>query len=403
VADRIFASALLLREPAARVMGASVPGVAPVDDDDGTLVRQHLQERAGNLNVAKASATMEFRDDTNLSPHDPDLSIDTFSPHSYVDRLKGAGAAVYHYSGWFDGAYQLSAIKRFHQFDGANDQLILGPWEHSGRQNISPWEPSREPLFDHDAELIAFFDQHLLTDSPGEIAAPEQRVRYYVMGSERWKSAPTWPPPGVRMQQWYIGPSQTLTTDRNDRVDTDARVLVAGRHGTGLASRWRSLLPMLSLTHYTERSGPDIATFTSSPLTADLEVVGHPILKVKMSSTSTDPRLFVYLEDVTPNGEIHYVTEGLLRARDRREKRNKPVSHKDIPYHSFKRADAQSVNPGEVFTMTMDLLPTAYLFRKDHSLRLTFAGQDADHFELGPNGTHHIELGACSLGLPVAE
>jgi putative CocE/NonD family hydrolase len=400
VADRIFASALRLRGPAARLIGASVRGVAPVDADDGTRVSAHMQERGRNLNVAQATETLEFRDDTNLSPNDPELTIDAFSPHSHIHQLRASGAATYHYSGWFDGAYQLSAIKRFHAYGNEKDQMILGPWEHSGRQNISPWETSRTPLFDHDAELLEFFDRHLIDG--GEPAEENTRVRYYVMGAEVWKSAPTWPPPGVTHQDWFIGKSEGLTIDKQERRDGDVRILVTGRHGTGRASRWRSLLPMLSLTHYEGRSGPDIASFTSSQLAGDLEVVGHPIVDVKMSSTTNDPRLFVYLEDIAPDGSVHYVTEGLLRARHRRQKRDKPASHRDIPFRSFERADAQEVEPGERFKMTIDLLPTAYCFRAGHSIRIVLAGQDVDHFEAGPRGTHMIEARSVRLRLPVA-
>lgn len=396
-ADQLFATALRLRGPAARLIGASVRGVAPVDSDDGTRVRAHMKERTDNLNVAQAAARLQFRDDIGESPHNSELTIDSFSPHTYADRLKAANAAVYHYSGWFDGAYQLAAIKRFHTFDKADDQLILGPWEHSGRQNISPWDPSREPHFDHDAELLEFFDRHLFEhQTPPD---RDKRVRYFVMGSEEWKAAPTWPPPGVTNERWRFGDAGAFGPDVSG--DGEARIVVAGRHGTGRASRWRSLLPMLSLTHYVPRSGPDIATFQSSPLSEDLEIAGHPILNVQMHSTTDDPRLFVYLEDVAPDGEVHYVTEGLFRAIHRKEKRSKPVSHKDIPYHSYLRADAKPVEPHESFRMTMDLLPTAYRFRKGHAIRVVFAGQDVEHFEPGPKGTHFIELANTSLDLPI--
>ena len=38
--------------------------------------------------------------------------------------------------------------------------------------------------------------------------------------------------------------------------------------------------------------------------------------------------------------------------------------------------------PGEVAELVFDLLPTSYLFRKGHSVRVAIAGADKDHFAL---------------------
>lgn len=396
--DALIAAALRLDRPAAALMGRAVAGVAPVDDDDGTAIAAHMSERTQNLNVALAAGQITYRDDPGESPFNDGLVIDEFSPHSHLDKLRNH-AAVYHYSGWFDGAYQRSAIQRFHAYGADHDQLILGPWEHSGKQNISPWESSRSSLFDHDAELLDFFDRHLLDETPTHEAS--SRVRYFTMGAERWQSAPTWPPPGVESMRWYPGENGTLGQTRGEGGED--RLLVVGRHGTGHASRWRSLLPILSITHYEARDGDDIVSYTSPPLNDAMEVTGHPIVSVALASTTSDPRLFAYLEDVAPDGTTRYVTEGMLRALHRREKREAPVEYKDIPYRTFRREDARPSEPGEKMVVKFDLYPTSYQFKKGHSIRLVLAGQDVDHFETGPNGSHMIERGSKTwLDLPVA-
>lgn len=397
VLDRAVATALALRKPAAGLVGRGIPGVAPVDDDDGESIVRHIAERANNLNVATATKNVVFRDDPVESDFDEDMWMDDISPRFYVDKLRG-NAAVYNYSGWFDGAYQKSAIMRFHAYQGGLDQLILGPWEHSGKQNVSPWEASRTPYFDHDAELLDFFDRHLVHDEPS--VEKSSRVRYFTMGSERWQTSETWPPPNVATMRWYPDEEGKLRRERGDGGED--RLLVVGRHGSGRASRWRSLLPMLSLTHYEPRSGRDIITYTSPPLTDEMEVTGHPIVSVAFASTTSDPRIFAYLEDVAPDGTTHYVTEGQLRATHRREKRDRPIEYRDIPYRTFERSDARQTSPGQRIIMKFDLLPMSYRFAKGHSLRLVLAGQDVDHFERGPEGTHMIERGARTwIDLPV--
>src|SRR5690606_27223029 len=115
---------------------------------------------------------------------------DDISSQTYAEEISKSGAAIYNYSGWFDGGYQMAAIKRYLRHQQPDHRLMLGPWDHGGRRRISPYSlgPAR---FDHAAELIKFFDNHLKDTAPDPDAPP---VRYYTMGEEQWKSADHWPP-----------------------------------------------------------------------------------------------------------------------------------------------------------------------------------------------------------------
>ena len=101
---------------------------------------------------------MNHRDDRGLSALEPDATIDVFSPHTYLRDIDGSGAAIYSYSGWLDGGYTHSAVKRHVNLSGARHRLILGPWDHGGRQHISPMARGRS-RFDHVGEVVAFFEQ----------------------------------------------------------------------------------------------------------------------------------------------------------------------------------------------------------------------------------------------------
>ena len=46
------------------------------------------------------------------------------------------------------------------------------------------------------------------------------------------------------------------------------------------------------------------------------------------------------------------------------------------------RKDGMPLVPGEVAELVFDLLPTSYLFKKGHSIRVAIAGADKDHFPL---------------------
>jgi hypothetical protein len=115
-------------------------------------------------------------------------------------------------------------------------------------------------------------------------------------------------------------------------------------------------------------------------LDRDLEVTGHPIATLYLSATTTDTTVFAYLEDIDEQGQVTYVTEGLLRALHRKLS-NPPAGYPPfIPHRSFKRKDALSLHPGEVFQLVFDLFPTSYQFKKGHQIRLSLAGTDRDHF-----------------------
>jgi uncharacterized protein len=76
------------------------------------------------------------------------------------------------------------------------------------------------------------------------------------------------------------------------------------------------------------------------------------------------------------------------------------------PYHSFKRSDASPLPLGAVTEMTFEILPTSYLFKRGHSIRLALAGADKDHFAVLPGPppiwrVHRDSVHASRICLPV--
>ena len=62
--------------------------------------------------------------------------------------------------------------------------------------------------------------------------------------------------------------------------------------------------------------------FTSAPLPKDLEITGVPILDLWVTSTHTDGNFIAALEWVTPEGESHFITEGMIRGSHAKTHRN---------------------------------------------------------------------------------
>lgn len=390
-----------------------VTGAMPVDGDHRHRLRaEAVAAHAANYEIHSQALSLAFRDDVAPSdpnrpgnvdgpdpigtPFDPRGSINRFSPHNYRRDIEESGAAVYGSGGWYDGAYGHSAIKRFLSVATAGSRLVLGPWNHGGRWHIEPVRRPTLSAFDHEGELLRFFDHHLKGHDTG--IASEPVVHYYTMGEGRWKSAAAWPPPADILTYYFAG-DRRLTREIPGSDD------VAGQNAaddyqidltadTGKHSRWRTQVAIGQPVRYPERSTEDtkLLTYTSPVLTEPLEVTGHPLVTLFVSSTAGDGTFFVYLEDVDPRGAVCYVTEGELRALHRHLSTAAPPYRQTVPYRTFTRADAQPLVRGEIAELRFDLLPTSYLFEAGHRIRIAISGADASHFAVLPGGAPAVRL-----------
>ncbi len=152
--------------------------------------------------------------------------------------------------------------------------------------------------------------------------------------------------------------------------------------GTGDRSRWVSLV---NVEHkpieYRDRAAADarLLVYDGAPLAEAVEVTGHPRALLHVAADAADAGVFVYLEDVAPDGRVEYVTEGMLRALHR--KTTGAPYRTPVPFHSCTRADAAPLVPGEAAALEIALYPTSYLFKEGHRIRVAIAGADVDHFE----------------------
>jgi putative CocE/NonD family hydrolase len=356
----------------------AIAGVRPVDADrDGALLTGALREHEANYDVQALALDHPHRGDITETGE----AIDVFSPSTYVKAIDASGTAVYGYSGWLDGAYQHSAIKRHLTLKNPANRLILGPWSHGGAYTSSPANTGRG-RFDHNAELLKFFDYYLKDLDTGLMDG--KPVHYFTMAEEQWKAADAWPPP-AEMIPFYFGAQGGLTREAPQLADAADTYEADYRHGTGHASRWNTLLTG-GLVTYPDRAKQDerLLVYESAPLEADTEVTGHPLVTLHVASSADDGAFFVYLEDVDAAGEVAYVTEGQLRALHRKLGNDDPPYAQVVPYRTFSRTDTAPLLPGEPAELTFDLLPTSYLFRAGHRIRLAVACADSDHFALIP-------------------
>ena len=260
-------------------------------------------------------------------------------------------------------------------------------------------------------EAVRFFDVHLKGEGNG--FADERPVHYYTVGEGRWKASGTWPPPGFAATPLYLHDGGALTSGAPaDEKAADTYRVDFGA-STGLGSRWRSQANLKgAVIGWPDRAEQDalLLVYDSEPLERDLEVTGHPVLTLYLAVDGTDTAVHAYLEDITPEGDVLYVTEGMLRAVNRAEEKGSRPWDELEPYHTFRRADAQPLVPREIAELRFGLQPCSYLFRAGSRIRVALAGADADNFQRipadGPAPTWRVQRAAAHpshISLPAIE
>lgn len=378
----------------------TVKGVAPVDGHEDLLVHA-VAEHKNNYDVSTFVKSIIFRDDAAASG----LTLARMSPFA-KPAIAQSRTPIYSYSGWYDGAYQRAAAARFMSYDIPGSRLIIGAWDHGGRQNISPHDPPgtpvtrerpspagfqagppRTPVFDQTGELMRFFDLHLKGKDDG--FGKEKPVRYYTMGEEAWKEADSWPPP-AQSYTLHFAPNRALTETAPAADAAPDEYTVDLTSSTGTGSRWRSYFNTTGAKiGYPDRAEADkkLLVYNSAPLAGEMEITGHPAITLWVASSANDGQFFAYLEDVAPDGTVNYITEGLIRALHRAQN-PAPYWH-PAPSHSYLREHGWPLTPGEPAEISIALLPTSYLVRKGHSLRVALAGADVDQFAPLPGDAPH--------------
>jgi putative CocE/NonD family hydrolase len=355
-------------------------GPQPVDEDaGGVLLNQAIRQHLGNFRQTDFMAELRFREEG--LPYDPEFSSASISPYSVAHGIK-ADVAILSVSGWLDGAgYMNGAISRYLTKKDNPRHLLLGPWDHGARIDISPWRRAVEPDFPLLGEVLRFFDTYLMGLDTG--LRDEAPIHYFVVHAEEWRAAQSWPPVGTPTRFFLAGEGRLANAAPEageDKYHVDFTI------GTGTDTRYERIAGIDSRDYYADWQGRTarMLSYTSEPFAGAAELAGHGLADLWLSGSERDLALFVYLTEV--GGAERYVTEGLLRALHRRE-RPAPESYRTTwPFRSFTRADAAPLVPGQVERIRIPLLPVAWRFSAGSRIRLSVAGADDDHCGQVPHG-----------------
>ncbi len=355
-------------------------GVKPVDEDvDGKLLAAAVREHEKNVHPFEAALEYEYRDDPWGYAGVTDVGYKR-SPAGHLPDIEASGVPMLVRVGWIDAATANGALGRYMTIDNPQ-QVFIGPWDHGAGNDADPFldpdtpvQPSREEQF---SDLVGFFDAFLKDTGSGMIGG----VAYYTMGAGEWQTTTKWPPDGFDHRAWYFAADGVLTRDSPVTKSGSDRYKVDFEATTGRHNRWFTNGGAGDVIYPDRREEDEkLLTYTSAPMERDMEITGHPLVTLFVSSTESDGAFIVYLEDVAPDGRVTYITEGQLRGVMRKVT-DEPSPYKKMgPHRTERRADAKPLVPGEVTELTFELWATSVMIRKGHRIRVAVAGADRDSF-----------------------
>ncbi|MEW5902015.1 MAG: CocE/NonD family hydrolase, partial [Acidobacteriota bacterium] len=170
--------------------------------------------------------------------------------------------------------------------------------------------------------------------------------------------------------------SETATTSDSGQDDYTVDYSTT----SGPATRWHN--GRGGNFEYSDMAGNDAKglTYTTAPLQKNIQVTGHPVIHLWVTTTADDGDFFAYLEEVDESGFSHYLTEGVLRASHRKLSAA-PYAYMNLPYHRSFAEDIEPLTPGEPVELVFDLHPTSNIFDAGHRIRVTITCADQTSFE----------------------
>lgn len=194
-------------------------------------------------------------------------------------------------------------------------------------------------------------------------------VMYYLMGANEWATASDWPVPNAKKEAFYLGGGNALLTRPTQDSQPDTYTYDPCNPTPTIGGSIVSYVYPPGSVDVSEVQGrQDVLTYTTAPLTRDVDVVGPVCLVLYASSSAVDTDLVARLSDVFPDGRAIQLQAGALRAR----------------YRDLDR-EPELLEPGRIYCFEIDMWATANRFKAGHRIRLDISSADFPRFDRHTN------------------
>lgn len=305
---------------------------------------------------------------------------------------------------WFMSWYDISTgpnlaaynfVRKTARPDIANEQYaVIAPTGHCGyagatEHTVVGERDMGDARLDVNALTYGWFD-HFLKGEDNHVLQTMPKIRYYVMGANRWETSNTWPPEGAKPMSFYLSSAGkanslygdgTLSTapparDRGDSFTYDPMNPVPS-HGGNLCCEGNAVHAG-ALDQRGMETRNDILVYTTAPFKEGTEMSGPINITLYVSSDAKDTDFTVKLIDVYPNGPAYNLDENIQRMRYRNGY-DKPLAW---------------MRPGKVYKMTFQPMQTSDYIAAGHSLRIEVSSSNFPRFDrnLNTGGNNYDEV-----------
>jgi putative CocE/NonD family hydrolase len=288
--------------------------------------------------------------------------------------LTGIHSAMLIAGGWFDAENLYGTLATYkalvRQDSAAKVTLVMGPWRHNG------WEvPNVDSLeqFQRDVEA-PYFRAYLKGDGTTDLPA----ALLFDTGRKQWRRFTSWPASDATTRRYYFHADSSLSP--TVPTERQASLSYVSDPAQPAPSRCKGqTIEDGTLNHYMSddqrcyRSRPDVVTFETAPLTADVTFGGEIWARLNVSTTGTDADYVVKLIDVYPQtdsvnaGDAPLVRGEIMRARFRQ---------------SF--AEPQPMRPDAITPVAFQLQDVLHTFRAGHRIMVQVQSSWFPAFDRNP-------------------
>jgi uncharacterized protein len=297
----------------------------------------------------------------------------------------------YWFMSWYDvsvgpnlAAYNF--VRKKARPDIANEQYaVIAPTLHCSykratEDTIVGERSMGDARLDYDALTYGWFD-HFLKGEDNGVLEKTPKVRYFLMGANKWQTSETWPPAGSQSMTMFLTSSgkanslvgdgsltsDSASSDQPDHFSYDPMNPVASYGGnvccTGNAVQGGAF------DQRKMESRNDVLVYSSEPLKEGLEVSGPIDATLYVSSDAKDTDFTIKLIDVYPDGTAYNLDETIQRARYRDGYDKPPVW----------------MEPGKVYKLSIAPMTTSNYFADGHRIRIEVSSSNFPRFDRNMN------------------
>jgi hypothetical protein len=241
-------------------------------------------------------------------------------------------------------------------------KLLMGPWVHSRPHTSVPG-----PRIDFINEIARFFAHWLRAEDTGIMREPP--VTFYMQEYAlpdraldiipgHWRNDADFPVAGTKELTFYLDENGALTKQpRNPLRDYDEYEYIPT---VGLANGYWSGGGISYYLADDQRADEAYSLdYTTPPFDQEVQILGWPQVVLYGSSSAKVATFVAKLADVESDGHSGLIVDGALNGTRRDS-----------------LTDPKPMMPGEVYELKIPMLPTGYVIKPGHRLRLAISGAD---------------------------